>query len=256
MHWTTLRRRLSSTLPPACGRDAIIEPSVRPILPIRRIAEHENRERPGHRTTRTQGRAPQGTRGRATRPADALHQVVATSFAQHRQLSLSKQESATKWRNLGENAAQKLHEVRPRVRYSLPGLDIGLRNLSRLPDRTAHHKGDATGKDLLDRANSLAGACMSRSSAPGAPASHFHLDRAGRSFGLSKVFASARHSPRVSNRSTRSQANSQSPRDRSRTAPANTHELQTCHHLIRNQRRLIHALRDESGCAASTSSAL
>ena len=53
-------------------------------------------------------------------------------------------------------AAQLLHRVRPRVRYSLPGVDLGLRNLARLPDWVAHHSGGPEGQELLERANSLA----------------------------------------------------------------------------------------------------
>ncbi len=66
--------------------------------------------------------------------ADALHQVVATSFTQHRQLNLAKTESAANWRKKGHDAKLLLDKVRPRVRYSLPGADLGLRDLARLPD--------------------------------------------------------------------------------------------------------------------------
>jgi hypothetical protein len=88
--------------------------------------------------------------------ADGLHQVVATSFTQHRQLGLGKTESATSWRQRGRDAAQLLGRVRPRVRYSLPGADLGLRNLARLPDWIAHYGGRPEGQTLLDQADVLA----------------------------------------------------------------------------------------------------
>ena len=88
--------------------------------------------------------------------ADALHQVVATSYTQHRQLSLAKTDSAANWRKRGRDAALLLGKVRPRVRYSLPGADLGLRNLARLPDWVAHHGGRPEGQALLEQADSLA----------------------------------------------------------------------------------------------------
>jgi hypothetical protein len=88
--------------------------------------------------------------------ADGLHQVVATSFTQHRQLSAGKVQSAGNWRSRGHDAAQVLYRVRPRVRYSLSGLDLGLRNLGRLPDWVAHHQGRPEGGELLNRADGLA----------------------------------------------------------------------------------------------------
>jgi hypothetical protein len=88
--------------------------------------------------------------------ADGLHQVVATSFTQHRQLSAGKVQSAANWRSRGHEAAQVLYRVRPRVQYSLSGLDLGLRNLGRLPDLVAHHQGRPEGQELLSRADALA----------------------------------------------------------------------------------------------------
>lgn len=43
------------------------------------------------------------------------------------------------WRKRGLEATQTLYRVRPRVRYSLEGVDLGLRNLGRLPDWVAYH---------------------------------------------------------------------------------------------------------------------
>lgn len=88
--------------------------------------------------------------------ADGLHQVVATSFTQHRQLRDGKIQSASNWRSRGQEAAQTLYRVRPRVRYSLSGLDLALRNLGRLPDWIANNQGRPEGQELLDRANDLA----------------------------------------------------------------------------------------------------
>lgn len=88
--------------------------------------------------------------------ANGLHQVVATSFTQHRQLGAGKVQSAGNWRSRGLEAAQVLYRVRPRVRYSLSGLDLGLRNLGRLPDWVAHYQGRPEGQELLTRADALA----------------------------------------------------------------------------------------------------
>jgi hypothetical protein len=90
--------------------------------------------------------------------ADGLHQVVATSFTQHRQLAAGKTQSGANWRGRGQAAAQTLYRVRPRVRYSLSGLDLGLRNLGRLPDWVAYHQGRPEGQELLDHADALASA--------------------------------------------------------------------------------------------------
>jgi hypothetical protein len=88
--------------------------------------------------------------------ADGLHKVVAASYTQHRQLAARKERSAANWRERGHAGAQQLHKVRPRVRYALPGVDLGLRNLARLPDWVAHHGGRPTGEELLRHADALA----------------------------------------------------------------------------------------------------
>jgi hypothetical protein len=88
--------------------------------------------------------------------ADALHQVVATSYSQHRFLADGKIDSAKNWHDRGIVSKSNLDRLRPRVRYSIPGIDQGLRNLARLPSWIANHKGRDTGALLLDRADTLA----------------------------------------------------------------------------------------------------
>ena len=69
---------------------------------------------------------------------------------------MTKTESAANWRKRGHDAVLLLGKVRPRVRYSLPGADLGLRNLAWLPDWIAHHGGRPEGQALLEQADSLA----------------------------------------------------------------------------------------------------
>jgi hypothetical protein len=88
--------------------------------------------------------------------ADTLHQIVATSVTQRRQLVEGRTESAANWRRRGQSAAKKLATVRPRVRYSLPGVDMALRNLTRMPDWVASQGARPEGQTLLDQADALA----------------------------------------------------------------------------------------------------
>jgi len=113
--------------------------------------------------------------------ADALHQVVATSFMQHKALQQNGQ-GAVQWRERGAKAAKKLEEVRPRVRYSL-GLDEGIRNLTRLPSWVGHKKGSLDGRVMLSAAEALAQALHSaieeswRSGEPPPEDKHQHVQR-------------------------------------------------------------------------------
>jgi hypothetical protein len=85
--------------------------------------------------------------------ADAIHQTVATSFNQQRASSAQK---AQRWREQGKKAATTLETVRLGVRYPLPGVDDGLRNLTRVPDWVAHRRGQTASDDLLNKADALA----------------------------------------------------------------------------------------------------
>lgn len=88
--------------------------------------------------------------------ADGIHQTVATSFTQHKALAAGSGASAEKWRNLGKAAGAELERVRLEIRYPLPGLDDGLRNLTRVPDWVGHRKGHEEGEELLSEADALA----------------------------------------------------------------------------------------------------
>lgn len=88
--------------------------------------------------------------------ADGIHQTVATSFTQQKVLATGSREGAAKWRKLGKDASSELERVRLEIRYPLPGLDDGLRNLTRVPDWVGHRKGHADGDELLAKADALA----------------------------------------------------------------------------------------------------
>jgi hypothetical protein len=85
--------------------------------------------------------------------ADAIHQTVATSFNQQKAKSA---QSGERWWQQGKAAAKTLESVRLGVRYPLPGVDDGLRNLTRVPDWVAHRRGQAENDDVLKRADELA----------------------------------------------------------------------------------------------------
>lgn len=88
--------------------------------------------------------------------ADAIHQTVATSSMQHKALVDGKRELAAKWRKRGTDASSDLERIRLEVRYPLPGVDEGLRSLTRIPNWVAHRKGGDEGGALLQQADSLA----------------------------------------------------------------------------------------------------
>jgi hypothetical protein len=85
--------------------------------------------------------------------ANAIHQTVATSFNQQKAQSPA---VAERWRSRGKESAKTLESVRLAVRYPLPGLDEGLKNLTRVPDWVAHRRGQPSVGELLAHADSLA----------------------------------------------------------------------------------------------------
>jgi hypothetical protein len=88
--------------------------------------------------------------------ADGIHQTVATSFTQQKALAAGSRDTAAKWRKLGQDASGELERIRLEIRYPLPGLDDGLRNLTRVPAWVGHRKGQADGDELLAKADALA----------------------------------------------------------------------------------------------------
>jgi len=128
------------------------------------INAYQASQRERRETRRTAGRERRDIHRSALTPelpelADALHQVVATSFMQHKALAQNGK-GAVQWRERGNNAAKRLEEVRPRVRYSL-GLDEGIRTLTRLPGWVGHRKGSQAGEVMLAAADDLAQALHS-----------------------------------------------------------------------------------------------
>ncbi|WP_157982645.1 hypothetical protein [Simplicispira lacusdiani] len=76
---------------------------------------------------------------------EALHGIVSTCNVMGR---VSGDTSYANWRKKAEVERDKLKELRPQLRYPLWGIDEGLRVLIRLPEWTAHAKGQ-TGRLVL-----------------------------------------------------------------------------------------------------------
>jgi hypothetical protein len=84
-----------------------------------------------------------------------LHQILATATVL-RQRALGGQDVRA-WIDRGAEAAGRLKELRPRVRYQLAGIDEALRVLSRLPEWIATYRDSADGSAevLLVQARAL-----------------------------------------------------------------------------------------------------
>ncbi len=67
--------------------------------------------------------------------ADAIHQMIAISNIL---LKNKTEESRGNWRKKAEEAKAKLKEIRPKIRYSLWGLEDYILSLTRLPDFTLY----------------------------------------------------------------------------------------------------------------------
>jgi hypothetical protein len=100
----------------------------------------------------------------------ALHEVVASSVIAHRRVA--KGQDVGNFGDSGIAAAEVLKDQRLEVKYSLRGIDEGLRTLSRLPNWAATYRGDASGDELIRDAQSLAAAlddAIARSYGKGRP---------------------------------------------------------------------------------------
>ncbi|MEK9509442.1 hypothetical protein WI460_14695 [Gemmatimonadota bacterium Y43] len=85
---------------------------------------------------------------------ERIHEVVAMSTMMSKADS---EQSRLKWREQAAAAAEKLKRARRRVRYSLWGLDEGLRTLARTPDWISHlSAAPVSAKQLLDASGELA----------------------------------------------------------------------------------------------------
>jgi len=86
--------------------------------------------------------------------SECMHAVVATSAVYLK--TSSGNPGRKKWLNKLATAQTQLKVIRPRVRYSLWGLDEGLRTLSRLPDWVAHASSDPErANDILQKGKAL-----------------------------------------------------------------------------------------------------
>jgi hypothetical protein len=84
---------------------------------------------------------------------DCLHQVLACANVL---MMTSSEEATDRWRNRGQEAKKKLKELRPKLRYSLWGMDEALRVLSRIPDWADHLRSEPRrAKKLLRLSNRL-----------------------------------------------------------------------------------------------------
>lgn len=71
--------------------------------------------------------------------ADSIHQLIATSKIL---LKNKTQQSRESWRQKAEDAKGKLKDIRPKIRYSLWGLENYILSLTRLPDFTLYTLGN------------------------------------------------------------------------------------------------------------------
>ncbi|MGL4174847.1 MAG: hypothetical protein ACRCSN_02120 [Dermatophilaceae bacterium] len=88
--------------------------------------------------------------------AESIHSLVAMSSVLHQQLAAGREESAANWRTRTRAAKATMEAVRPRVRYSLSGLDDAFRVLIRVPDWVDHRQGGGNGQQILAAADRLA----------------------------------------------------------------------------------------------------
>ncbi len=77
---------------------------------------------------------------------ESLHGVVATCYVMARSNS---DEQHANWHDKAKRERDKLKALRPKLRYPLWGIDDGLRVLLRLPEWTAHARGQPQRLDLL-----------------------------------------------------------------------------------------------------------
>lgn len=111
----------------------------------------------------------------------ALHEVVASSVIAHHRVA-GGQDAGTFGKS-GLAAAEVLKSQRLEVKYSLRGIDDGLRTLSRLPNWAATYRGDASGDDLIADARALAAAVddvIARSYSKGRPPTRSDRKRVSR----------------------------------------------------------------------------
>ena len=88
-----------------------------------------------------------------TELSEALHANLATSNVI---LKTASGEAFKRWQDRSNEARKKLKELRPKLRYSLWGLDEGLLVLSRFPDWIQHLRSDAKlAEKLLKKGNQL-----------------------------------------------------------------------------------------------------
>src|SRR5207249_816798 len=105
---------------------------------------------------------------------EGLHGVIATATLL-RKRALGVQDAGA-WIERGASAADQLKTVRPRVRYTLDGLDEPIRVLSRLPEWAATYRGVESsgaepllevGRQLQDRISKIVGKSYRRGLPPG-----------------------------------------------------------------------------------------
>lgn len=111
----------------------------------------------------------------------AVHEIIALSHIQVK--DLNKPIHAERYKKAAD-AAKRLKALRLEVRYTMPGLDDGFRDLSRLPDWVGHAKvNTSVAEQLLARAKKLGrliDVTVQRSYATGRPPSLFARWRVSR----------------------------------------------------------------------------
>jgi hypothetical protein len=84
---------------------------------------------------------------------ECLHQVLACANVL---MMTSSAEATDSWRSRAQEAKKRLKDLRPKVRYSLWGMDEALRVLSRIPDWSGHLRSNPhRAKKLLRLSNRL-----------------------------------------------------------------------------------------------------
>lgn len=99
-----------------------------------------------------------------------LHQIIATSKIL---TNYNTDENLKNWRGKAQEAKENLKKMRPELRYTLAGLDLGFRTSSRLPDWVEHARGyPEYEKKLVEKGANISEAldgCIRRSYQKGRP---------------------------------------------------------------------------------------
>jgi hypothetical protein len=90
-----------------------------------------------------------------TELSDLIHQTVATSNMLVRQTSENHATRYQNWRRKSTDVANRLKDLRPKVRYPLWGLDEGVRVITRFPNWVDQNRAHSNVQELLNGGDRL-----------------------------------------------------------------------------------------------------